>query len=242
MGVWSLTPPLSARVVLGLRPSRSGSGAGPASARPITQVRANRRQRGLATSFRQQHNQRGLPHRSCSGQGPLHYRLPSSFALPGCDEEHLASSWPTAAHYLHHGRGPRGSLTPITERPLQLFHHVPSSAQPLPTINTDAPKRLSNAPSAPPNGHTETTPPSYHIPHQFCVIPAKAGIQRGTARGVPPLHRLTGESRYPGAAARWGTSSYRRKACPVPRYGAGIQGRRPGGGIPHHQQTPYSQP
>ena len=77
---WSLGHPWAtdSRSAHGAWPSRSGSGASPASAHPITQIRAIERQRGLATSFRQQHNQRSLPRCSCSRQNPLHCQVPSS--------------------------------------------------------------------------------------------------------------------------------------------------------------------
>ena len=77
---WSLGYPWAtdSRSAHGAWPSRSGSGASPASAHPITQIRAIERQRGLATSFRQQHNQRSLPRCSCSRQNPLHCQVPSS--------------------------------------------------------------------------------------------------------------------------------------------------------------------
>ena len=171
---------------MGLRPSRSGSGAGPASARPITQVRANRRQRGLATSFRQQHNQRGLPHCSCSGQGPLHYRC-----LPRLPFRALMRNTPRAPgpppRTTYNTAGAReGPSPPITERPLQLFHHVPSSPQPLPTINRDAPKRLTNAPSAPPSGHTETTPHPTTSPNGFASFPRKRESRAGARMGASP--------------------------------------------------------
>ena len=209
MGVWSLTPPLSARVVSGPQASRPGSGAGPASARPNRARSAQiGRQRGLATSFRQQHNQRGLPHRSCSGQGPLHYRcLPRlPFRAVMKNTSRAPGPPPRTLPYITAGAR-EGPSPPITERPLQLFHHVPASAQPLPTINRDAPKRLSNAPSAPPSGHTETahhptTSPTKKVA-STTLFPLKPPPQPPSS--FLPISRHSCEGRNPEGRGKGGT-------------------------------------
>ena len=149
-GLWA--PGIKARLWSG---SRIGS--------PRRADQRNGRQRGLATSFRQQHNQRGLPHCSCSGQGPLHYQLPSSFALPGCDENTSRAPGPPP-HTTYITAGAReGPSPPITERPLQLFHLNPPS--------TGTPQRGSLTPRPPHLAGTRRPPPI--LPHH----PTKKGVE-----------------------------------------------------------------
>ena len=164
MGVWSLTPPLSARVVSGPQALkvRLWSGSRIGSPKRADSRRSASTRVGHLLSAATQPAGSPPPFLLWPGSSPL--PLPSSFALPGCDEEHLASSWPTTAHTTYITAGAReGPSPPITERPLQLFHHVPASASPLPTINRDAPKRLVKRPVRPTQRAHGDHPPSYHI-------------------------------------------------------------------------------